>query len=606
MSTNFTIQIKRGEGPPPEGSLSPFELAYDKLNEVLHIGTNTTDTGTKEIGGEGAFITKNTNQTIPGSKTFTGTVDFSPDTDSEVKFNGTDITNNLTKLKNNQYVDLTTTQTITGSKQFSNKVTFSGGTPVTIGTTDISSANFLKLNRTGLTQDGEVEASKVLVVTNDKKINFDSNKGNIDFQTGSITGSFALNTTGSVTFEDVLVNGNLTVRGNQTILNTSTVRVEDHQIELGFTTDATDITADDGGILLHGTTDKKFTWSNSTDSWTSTEHINLGSGKNYRLGGVVYLSEDGLGDLLFKGDSLNSPQDTDRLLIYREGSFSKHITWGNLKSSLESQISGIDVDITMPSAIFNVSKISETDGTLFNITFDNQNPHVVFAGPTGETAGQPSFRALVEADIPSLAASKITSGTLAAARGGTGVSNTGTITVSGNTTIGSSTHTVGLVTTANTSVTLPTTGTLAVDNQTMHIGTTSVAINRASSALALTGISSIALPIAGATITIQPAAGVTSGTHTISFPGTTGNVVTTGDTATITNAMLSGSIANNKLANSGVTINGSSVSLGGSVNLNLDSLSDVVITSPEVGSLLMYNGTQGWIDSNTIDCGLYQ
>lgn len=45
--------------------------------------------------------------------------------------------------------------------------------------------------------------------------------------------------------------------------------------------------------------------------------------------------------------------------------------------------------------------------------------------------------------------------------GGTGVANTGkTITVSGNTTIGSSTHTVGLTTTGNTSVTLPTSGTL--------------------------------------------------------------------------------------------------------------------------------------------------
>lgn len=46
--------------------------------------------------------------------------------------------------------------------------------------------------------------------------------------------------------------------------------------------------------------------------------------------------------------------------------------------------------------------------------------------------------------------------------GGTGVANTGkTITVSGNTTIGSSTNTVTLTTTGNTNVTLPTSGTLA-------------------------------------------------------------------------------------------------------------------------------------------------
>lgn len=52
-------------------------------------------------------------------------------------------------------------------------------------------------------------------------------------------------------------------------------------------------------------------------------------------------------------------------------------------------------------------------------------------------------------------------GVLPAANGGTGVANSGTITVSGNTTIGSSTHTVAFATSGNTSVTLPTSGTLA-------------------------------------------------------------------------------------------------------------------------------------------------
>lgn len=44
----------------------------------------------------------------------------------------------------------------------------------------------------------------------------------------------------------------------------------------------------------------------------------------------------------------------------------------------------------------------------------------VFAAPNGSN-GAPAFRKLVAADIPSLAASKITSGTLPVARGGTGV-----------------------------------------------------------------------------------------------------------------------------------------------------------------------------------------
>ncbi|MBR3385263.1 MAG: hypothetical protein IKG69_08720 [Atopobiaceae bacterium] len=53
------------------------------------------------------------------------------------------------------------------------------------------------------------------------------------------------------------------------------------------------------------------------------------------------------------------------------------------------------------------------------------SPNRVFAGPSsGTSAAAPSFRALVAADIPNHAASKITSGTLALARGGTAADNT--------------------------------------------------------------------------------------------------------------------------------------------------------------------------------------
>lgn len=91
---------------------------------------------------------------------------------------------------------------------------------------------------------------------------------------------------------------------------------------------------------------------------------------------------------------------------------------------------------------------------------------------TGGTLGTAAFTAST-AYAPAAGSSSIvtvgtvTSGTwngsvIDGQRGGTGVANTGkTITVSGNTTIGSSTHTVALATSGNTSVTLPTSGTLA-------------------------------------------------------------------------------------------------------------------------------------------------
>jgi hypothetical protein len=62
--------------------------------------------------------------------------------------------------------------------------------------------------------------------------------------------------------------------------------------------------------------------------------------------------------------------------------------------------------------------------------------------------------------------------------------------------------------------------------------------------------------------------------RTITIPDVTGTVVTTGDTGSVTNGMLAGSIANEKLSNSAITINGTSVSLGGTRTLGSDDISE--------------------------------
>ena len=54
-----------------------------------------------------------------------------------------------------------------------------------------------------------------------------------------------------------------------------------------------------------------------------------------------------------------------------------------------------------------------------------------------------------------------------------------------------------------------------------------------------------------------------SADRTFTFPDVSGTVVTTGDTGSVTNAMLAGSIANAKLTNSSITLAGTAVSLGG-------------------------------------------
>jgi len=94
--------------------------------------------------------------------------------------------------------------------------------------------------------------------------------------------------TGTINGADLILSGNLTVSGTQTIINTSVLDVEDINITLGKVSSPSDTTANNGGITLKGSTDKTFNWLNATDSWTSSEHIEIASGKNLKVDGTTF------------------------------------------------------------------------------------------------------------------------------------------------------------------------------------------------------------------------------------------------------------------------------------------------------------------------------
>ena len=56
-----------------------------------------------------------------------------------------------------------------------------------------------------------------------------------------------------------------------------------------------DTAADGGGIIVNGTTNKNFLWENDTDAWTSSEHMDLASGKEYRINNVLIASSTQIG-----------------------------------------------------------------------------------------------------------------------------------------------------------------------------------------------------------------------------------------------------------------------------------------------------------------------
>lgn len=257
--------------------------------------------------------------------------------------------------------------TWTGGQAVASKVAASGISGTTLPATLTSSSLTSLGTLAGLTVSGTTTLSGL--VSSGSTFNLINTVATTVNFAGAATALSIGAATGTTTVNNSLtVTGNLTVNGTTTTVNSTTISVDDINVILGDTASPTDTSADGGGITLKGTTNKTFNWVQSTAAWTSSEDLNLASGKVYEINGTTVLSSTALG----------------------------------------SGITG--------SSLTSVGTIS--------------------SGTWQGTA-------------------------IAGQYGGTGVANTGkTITVSGNTTIGSSTHTVAFVTSGNTSVTLPTSGTL--------------------------------------------------------------------------------------------------------------------------------------------------
>ena len=141
--------------------------------------------------------------------------------------------------------------------------------------------------------------------------------------TGSVTGNVTGNVTGDITGSvltaaqtsitsvgtlsslsvagassvggDLSVTGNLTVDGTMTAINSTTMTVDDKNLELGSTATPTDTTANGGGITLKGATDKTIIWDSANDNWTVSQDVNVPTGKVFRVNNASVLSSTALG-----------------------------------------------------------------------------------------------------------------------------------------------------------------------------------------------------------------------------------------------------------------------------------------------------------------------
>ena len=172
----------------------------------------------------------------------------------------------------------------------------------------------------------------------------------------------------------VTITGDLTVNGTTTEISSTTITVDDKNIEIGSVASPSDTTADGGGLTLKGATDKTWNWVNSTDAWTSSEHIDLASGKAFYIAGASVLNATTLGSAVV-ASSLTSVGTLTALTVSGIATFSGTIAGasplifeGATANDFETTLAITDPTADRTITIPDVSGTVVTTGNLSAIT----------------------------------------------------------------------------------------------------------------------------------------------------------------------------------------------------------------------------------------------
>ena len=236
-------------------------LTSPKINE--DVAVTATATELNYVDGVTSAIQTQMDAKAPlASPAFTGTVALTS------TVNGPNATTSVNLLSTSTSANITL-----GALQTSGNLTIGGGTQRTTGIVGIG---------TGATTTG----------TKTIDIGTGSTGGTTAITVGSSSGATSnITLNGTVTAaNNLVVTGDLTVNGTTTTINSTTLAVDDKNIVIGDVAIPSDTTADGGGITLKGATDKTFNWVDATDAWTSSEDLNLLTGKSYEINGTVVLS----------------------------------------------------------------------------------------------------------------------------------------------------------------------------------------------------------------------------------------------------------------------------------------------------------------------------
>jgi len=146
----------------------------------------------------------------------------------------------------------------------------------------------------------------------------------------------------------LVVAGNLQVDGTQTTINSTTVNIDDKNIQVA-TGAANDAAADGAGITVDsGEGDKTFQFEATGDNWGASENLNLASGKAYKINNTSVLNATTLGGAVVNS-SLTSVGTLTGLTVSGNASVEGNVDLGNATSDTITATGRFDSDL-VPSS----------------------------------------------------------------------------------------------------------------------------------------------------------------------------------------------------------------------------------------------------------------
>jgi hypothetical protein len=570
--------------------------------------TNTTSGSLQVLGGAG--ITRNLfvggSLTVSGAINFnsslaitgddavitlspggTGTVSIQPAGVTTLGTLGvqTTLVGNLSATQNQQIINFSPTGT-------NSAITINSAGSLTLGAAAAGGINVT----TNITSSGDIAVNGGDITTTATTFNLINDTATtVNFAGAGTAITIGANAVGTTTVRNNLtVSGDLTLSGTNATLSATAVTIADNAIQLAQRSTPTNAVADGGGIILKGTTDHTILWDVTNTNWTLNEHVNIPTGKTYKVNNVAVLSDTALGSSVV-GSSLTS------VGTLTGGTWTANVIagqYGGTGVANTGRTITLGGNLTTSGSFATTITVTNTTGVTLPTSGTLIGTNDTGTVSTNMLAGSIPNSKLANSSI-TLNGSLVNLGdtiTVTANLANNLTVGTGLQLDSGTTFNGGSARTISIGTSVATL-----TGTQTFTNKTFTDSSTLFQDDADNT-------KKMAFDVSGVTANV---------TRTLTVPNVSGTIITTGDTGSVSNTMLAGSIANAKLANStisGVALGSNLFSLtagsfltwsvGTTFNGSAASTLAVDATNANTGSKVVSRDASGNFSAGTITAAL--